>query len=136
LKFAAAAYNAGAGGAWKALQLTGDPDSGTANRNYGTDVLDRLRVVEAQIAGSAGPAERPLLRQGDVGPAVLELKRLLRDWFVANQPVAMPEFRMNTAFGAALTTAVEVFQRVNALEVDGVVGDDTWGALDQSAQLH
>jgi peptidoglycan hydrolase-like protein with peptidoglycan-binding domain len=137
LKFAAAAYNAGAGGAWKALQLTGDPDSGTANRNYGADVLDRHRLLERWIdAGDGGPqAPPPTLRLGDVGPSVLELKRKLRAWFVEYEPAGAPEFRMNTSFGPALVTAVEVFQRVNRLEADGVCGPDTWAVLDQALTL-
>jgi hypothetical protein len=136
LKFAAAAYNAGAGGAWKAFQLTGDPDSGTTNRNYGTDILDRLRIVETHLDGEPLPPERPLLRLGDVGPAVLELKRALRDWLAANDAVAAPTFRMNTSFGPALKTAVEAFQQANGLEVDGVVGPDTWGLLEPVGELH
>lgn len=137
LKFAVAAYNAGAGGAWKAVQLTGDPDSGTTGRNYGADVLDRLRVVENELDGTPLPPERPVLDLGDVGPDVLELKRRLRAWAKANAAVVLPEFRLNTSFGPALKTAVEVFQRANGLEVDGVVGPDTWGVLEKPAQrLH
>ena len=136
LKFAAAAYNAGAGGAWKALQLTGDPDSNTTGRNYGADILDRLRIVAGHLEGAPVPPERPVLRLGDVGPAVLDLKRALRDWLAANDGVAAPSFRMNTSFGPALKTAVEAFQRANALEVDGVVGPDTWGVLEGAEQLH
>jgi hypothetical protein len=135
LKFAAAAYNAGAGGAWKALQLTGDPDSGTSNRNYGADVLDRLRLLERWIERGAPPA-RPTLRRGAVGPAVLELKRKLRDRFVEHEPVGMPQYRMNTSYGPALVTAVEAFQRLNRLDVDGVCGPDTWAVLDEAEQLH
>jgi peptidoglycan hydrolase-like protein with peptidoglycan-binding domain len=136
LKFAAAAYNAGPGGAWKALQLTGDPDSSTANRNYGADVLDRLRLVEHELARPSSPGDRPLLRRGDVGPDVLALKRELRAWFVANDPDGLPDFRMNTSFGPSAQTAVEIFQRLNGLEVDGVAGPDTWAALEGVGQLH
>jgi peptidoglycan hydrolase-like protein with peptidoglycan-binding domain len=138
LKFTCAAYNAGAGGAWKAFQETGDPDSGTANHNYGADVLDRLRLISGAVGrvGPGEPGQRPTLRSDDVGPAVLELKRKLRAWFVANEPVGMPEFRMNTSFGPALVTAVEVFQRVNALDVDGVCGPKTWAALDGALPMH
>jgi hypothetical protein len=132
LKFAAAAYNAGAGGAWKAIQESGDPDSRTANHNYGADVLDRLRLIAAWIGmGDPGqPGSRPTLRRGDVGPAVLELKRQLRAWFVEHDPAGLPAFRMNTSYGPALVTAVEIFQRSNGLGIDGVSGPDTWAVLD------
>jgi hypothetical protein len=137
LKFAVAAYNAGAGGAWKAVQLTGDPDSGTTGRNYGADVLDRLRVVEHELDGTPLPPAPPVLRRGDTGPDVLRLKRSLQAWAAENPAVVLPALRMNTSFGPALKTAVEVFQRANGLEVDGVVGRDTWGALEEPAErLH
>jgi peptidoglycan hydrolase-like protein with peptidoglycan-binding domain len=132
LKFAAAAYNAGAGGAWKAVQQSGDPDAGTANHNYGADVLDRMGLISGWLGAvdKGQPGERPMLRSGDVGPAVLELKRKLRAWFAEHQPAAIPEFKMNTSYGPALGTAVEMFQRLNSLEIDGVTGPNTWAALD------
>jgi peptidoglycan hydrolase-like protein with peptidoglycan-binding domain len=130
LKFAVSAYNAGAGGAWKALQESGDPDAGTTGRDYGADVLERMRAVRGLLGAERG-GERPLLRRGDVGPDVLDLKRKLRAWFEANQPVAMPEFKLNRSYGPALVTAVEVFQRLNGLDIDGVAGPQVWGVLER-----
>lgn len=134
LKFAASAYNAGAGGAWKAVQEHGDPDAGTTGRDYGRDVLRRMGLLKGWLGGDALPRDPEVprvLRQGDVGPDVLELKRRLRAWFEANNPVAMPEFTLNTSYGPALATAVEVFQRLNRLEIDGVAGPDVRGALEK-----
>jgi peptidoglycan hydrolase-like protein with peptidoglycan-binding domain len=136
LKFAAAAYDAGPVGAWKALQLTGDPDSGTTGRNYGADVLDRLRMVESALDAGWSPSRRPLLQLGDLGPEVLELKRDLREWFAEHRTAVRPTYRMSTSFGPSLKTAVEVFQRANGLEVDGVAGPSTWEALDGVGRLH
>jgi peptidoglycan hydrolase-like protein with peptidoglycan-binding domain len=136
LKFAAAAYDAGPVGAWKALQLTGDPDSGTTGRNYGADVLDRLRAVESALEAGWSPARRPMLQLGDLGPDVLELKRDLREWFEEHAGSVRHTYRMSTSFGPSLKTAVEAFQRANGLEVDGVAGPDTWEALDGVARLH
>jgi peptidoglycan hydrolase-like protein with peptidoglycan-binding domain len=136
LKFAVAAYNAGAGGAWKALQITGDPDSGTTGRNYGADVLDRLRVLEPALDAVSPAGGRRLLRLGDVGPDVLELKQGLRTWFAEHNGATAPSFRMNTSFGPSLQTAVEAFQQANGLEVDGVAGPGTWEALDGMGRLH
>ena len=136
LKFAAAAYDAGPVGAWKALQITGDPDSGTTGRNYGADVLDRLRVVESAIDAGWLPAQRPMLQLGDLGPDVLDLKRDLREWFTEHGVSVRPAYRMNTAFGPSLKSAVEAFQRANGLEVDGVAGPSTWQALNGMARLH
>jgi peptidoglycan hydrolase-like protein with peptidoglycan-binding domain len=136
LKFAAAAYDAGPVGAWKALQLTGDPDSGTTGRNYGEDVLDRLRVVESALEAGWSPTRRPMLQLGDLGPDVLDLKRDLRAWFAEHAGAVRPTFRMSTSFGPSLKTAVEAFQRANGLEVDGVAGPSTWAALDGDGRLH
>jgi peptidoglycan hydrolase-like protein with peptidoglycan-binding domain len=129
LKFAVSAYNAGAGGAWRALQATGDPDAGTTGGDYAADVLARMRALRTMLRSERG-GDRPVLRRGDVGRDVLDLKRKLRAWFEANQPVAMPEFKLNTSYGPALATAVEVFQRLNGLDVDGVAGPQVWGVLE------
>ena len=136
LKFAAAAFDAGPVGAWKALQITGDPDSGTTGRNYGADVLDRLRAVESALDEGWSPTRRPLLRLGDLGPDVLELKRDLREWFAEHRTAVRPSYRMSTSFGPSLKTAVEAFQRANGLEVDGVAGPSTWEVLDGVGRLH
>jgi hypothetical protein len=138
LKFAASAYNAGAGGAWKGVQEAGDSDAMTTGRDYGADVLRRMAILRGWLGpddADPGPASQRVLRRGDVGPDVLELKRRLRAWFEANQPVAMPDFRLNTSYGPAFVSAVEVFQRVNGLDVDGVAGPQVWGALDPRLRL-
>jgi Putative peptidoglycan binding domain/Transglycosylase SLT domain len=128
LRFAVSAYNAGAGGAWKAVRESGNPDAGTTGGDYGADVLRRMRLVRGLLEPGAAEA-RPLLRRGDRGRDVLDLKRRLRAWFEANHPVAMPEFTLNSSYGPALVTAVEVFQRLNGLDIDGVAGEQVWGAL-------
>jgi hypothetical protein len=129
-KFALSAYNAGAGGAWRGLQERGDSDARTAHGNYGRDVLERLRVVQAWLdgGGTVLPA-RPTLRKGARGGEVLDLKRLLRAWADANPGVKLPGFLMNDAFGIGTEAAVRAYQAAAGLEVDGVVGRNTWGAL-------
>jgi hypothetical protein len=138
LTFAVAAYNAGAGGAWQALKQTGNPDSGTANRNYGADVVERMRLITRWVGveDAGKPGSRPTLRRGDAGPAVLELKRLLRAWFVKYEPVGMPALRLTASYAPALVAAVERFQDLVGVEVDGVCGPDTWAALDDTLLLH
>jgi len=120
LRFAVSAYNAGAGGAWRGLAERGDPDARTAHGNYGKDVLERMALIRAFLG-------QPVLRRGDRGPAVLELKRRLRAWFDANGDG--PAFKVNANYGAATAKAVEEFQRRNRLDVDGVAGPQTWKAL-------
>jgi peptidoglycan hydrolase-like protein with peptidoglycan-binding domain len=132
LKFAVSAYNAGAGGAWKGVREHGDSDALTTGKNYGADVLRRMAILRGWLgADEAGPSPRPVLRHGDVGPDVLELKRRLRAWFQIHRPGSVPEFKLNTSYGPAFVSAVEVFQRINRLDVDGVAGPQVWGVLDR-----
>jgi peptidoglycan hydrolase-like protein with peptidoglycan-binding domain len=127
LKFSLSAYNAGAGNAIKGYKA-GDSDARTANGNYGKDVLERLRIVLAWLDGGPLPQARPVLREGARGKAVLELKELLA--------AAAPEgvlFAMTPVWGHPLTVAVKEFQRRHGLDDDGVVGENTWRALEAIA---
>jgi len=124
LKFSLSAYNAGAGNAIKGYKA-GDSDARTAHGNYGADVLERLRIVQAWLGGGPLPKERPVLREGARGKAVLELKELL----AAASPGG-PAFAMTSVWGHPLTVAVMDFQRRHGLDDDGVVGEDTWKALE------
>jgi hypothetical protein len=134
-KFAAAAYNAGPGGATRALQERGDPDAGTAHGNYGDDVLTRLHLIQAWLGGAPGPAaavQLPVLTPDARGTDVVELKRRLREWYAAHPP-AVP-FSDGALYGKAAVEAVKEFQRRNRLLDDGVVGPDTWAALRNEAK--
>jgi hypothetical protein len=72
-------------------------------------------------------ANRPLLQQGSVGPSVRELQTLL------NQVVKpQPPLLADGAFGSKTKMAVMALQTMKKLEVDGVVGSQTWSALDGS----
>src|SRR5699024_7980883 len=65
---------------------------------------------------------QPLIRRGDQGTAVFRAQRALRrtpDLSVA----------LNEDFGPDTEAAVERFQEGAGLDVDGIVGDDTWAAL-------
>ncbi|MCW2963495.1 MAG: hypothetical protein JWO17_747 [Actinomycetia bacterium] len=52
VKFAACAYNAGTGGALDGLRR-GDPDLATTGRDYGSDVVRRMRAFRALERGEA-----------------------------------------------------------------------------------
>src|SRR5699024_304660 len=65
---------------------------------------------------------QPLIRRGDQGTAVFRAQRALRrtpDLSVA----------LDADFGPDTEAAVERFQEGAGLDVDGIVGDDTWAAL-------
>jgi peptidoglycan hydrolase-like protein with peptidoglycan-binding domain len=120
LRFACSAYNAGAGGAL-AGHLSGDCDKKTTGGDYGRDVLERLGALSGER----------ILRKGDRGKDVAQLKHDLQAWFDRTAPGVWQTFRVKPGpgFGAALAAAVSDFQMRNALLVDGEVGEDTRDAL-------
>lgn len=65
---------------------------------------------------------RPLLERGSVGDAVGTLQAMLRTLHY--------DIAVDRDFGPATELAVKMFQREHALRADGVVGPDTWAALD------
>ena len=70
----------------------------------------------------SGPPQ-PLLRYGSVGGAVRTLQRAL------NAHGAVPALPITGNFLELTRKEVEDFQRARNLDVDGVVGLDTWAAL-------
>jgi N-acetyl-anhydromuramyl-L-alanine amidase AmpD len=66
----------------------------------------------------------PTLRRGSVGWQVTRLQRLLRQ-----QGLLLPPAPIDGAFGPVTEAAVKAFQERHGLEVDGIVGPLTWGAL-------
>ena len=101
-----------------------DPGSGFPSELY-------LRLVRAKLKGgrSVAPAEPlqpdpPLLRRGASGWQVKRLQRLLRRHGVFPKPALL-----DGDFGEITEAAVEAFQALHGLEVDGIVGPVTWHAL-------
>ncbi|HEX8344222.1 MAG TPA: N-acetylmuramoyl-L-alanine amidase [Actinoplanes sp.] len=66
------------------------------------------------------------IRRGDRGPAVVEIRAIL----VGLELLAVPEVPAPDEFDASTDTAVRAFQQSRGLGVDGLVGDETWQALD------
>jgi N-acetylmuramoyl-L-alanine amidase len=62
------------------------------------------------------------IRRGDSGPAVAEIRSILVGLDVLETP--------SEVFDDAMDTAVRAFQQSRGIGVDGLVGDETWGALD------
>ncbi len=77
----------------------------------------RMGLVVAAAEGGA----QPVLRRGSKGEVVGELQRLLRGKGLM--------IAVDDDFGPATELAVIEFQQRNRLEVDGIVGRDTWKAL-------
>ena len=87
---------------------------------------DNLLLVEnVPIADSVSSSPIVPLKEGDVG-AVVELLQRRLNRISANFP-AIPKIpRTDAFFGKETTDAVETFQRVFGLDVDGIVGKNTW----------
>jgi putative chitinase len=108
----------------------------TRRINGGKNGLDERRTLTAKaktavariegfvLAGEAPPAKgRPVLRRGSKGDAVGELQRMLQKLGFM--------LAVDDDFGAGTEVAVAAFQKLQRLDpVDGIVGDDTWTALD------
>ena len=133
LRFACSAYNAGPGGALDG-QRSGDCDRKTTGGDYGRDVLDRLGAIQARNGTRPKSSDR-ILRKGDRGVDVVQLKHELQAWFDRSAPGVWQTFRVTPGpvFGAALADAVCDFQMRNALLVDGEVGPDTRGTLGRNS---
>jgi N-acetylmuramoyl-L-alanine amidase len=62
------------------------------------------------------------IRRGDSGAAVAEIRSILVGLDLLDTP--------SDVFDDAMDTAVRAFQQGRGIGVDGLVGDETWGALD------
>lgn len=86
------------------------------------------RIEGFVLTGEAPPSnKRPVLHRGSKGDAVGELQRLLQrlGFMVA----------IDNDFGAGTEVAVAAFQKGQGLApVDGIVGNDTWTALDSAVK--
>jgi hypothetical protein len=92
------------------MPLTNDPLAGTTLGDIGE------------------PEPRPTVRRGSHEPAVELLQGRL------NQDGAAPLLDVDADFGQHTDHAVREFQRRHGLLVDGIVGPQTWGMLDELAR--
>jgi hypothetical protein len=76
-----------------------------------------------------GGVHHPTLRQGNVGPAVLELQRKLVGGF--GQHISV-----DGVFGPMTRAAVTNAQRFLRIAQDGIAGPQTWGGVDFIAAWH
>jgi N-acetyl-anhydromuramyl-L-alanine amidase AmpD len=99
-----------------------DPGSGFPFERF-------LRQVRTALGGRLVDAPRlktapPLLRRGSAGWQVRRLQRLLRQQGLLPEPA-----RIDGDFGPITEAAVQSFQELHGLEIDGIVGPLTWAAL-------
>jgi putative chitinase len=85
------------------------------------------RLEGIQLTGEAPPTlGRLVLRRGSKGDAVVELQRLLRKLGFM--------LAVDADFGVGTEVAVAAFQRAQQLDADGIVGRDTWTAVDAAVK--
>jgi hypothetical protein len=91
------------------------------NKNYlfYTTAISGQELIE-QTAGSSGSLQ--LLKEGSSGPIVKQLQQRLKD-------KGFNPGTLDGVFGLGTKSAVRAFQKVNGLEADGIVGQQTWKAL-------
>lgn len=77
-----------------------------------------------ELSTSDDTTNRPMLRYGDVGEAVVELQQAL---VAAGFDVGT--YGVDGEFGRDTECAVVAYQTVHNLEIDGIVGPETWGHL-------
>ena len=98
----------------QAVQLSGAASGGAAAPGAASG--------GASTAGAATGQTRPVLARGSQGDAVVQLQNLLHD---ENFAVAV-----DGDFGPGTEVAATRFQSENGLTADGIVGPQTWAALD------
>lgn len=94
-------------------------------RNYTAKAKTAIARIEGFVlSGEAPPSKgRSVLRRGSKGDAVGDLQRLLQKLGFM--------LAVDNDFGAGTEVAVMTFQKQHGLQpVDGIVGNDTWTALD------
>jgi peptidoglycan hydrolase-like protein with peptidoglycan-binding domain len=87
----------------------------------GPQTLAALGLGVAHSSGSSQGSRHPMLERGAEGRAVRVLQEALVE--------AGYEIDVDGDFGRATEQAVLAFQEANELDMDGVVGPNTWAAL-------
>jgi putative chitinase len=106
-------------------RINGGKNGLDERRTFTTKAKTAVARIEGFVlAGEAPPSNgRPVLRRGSRGDAVGELQRLLHKLGFM--------LAVDDDFGPGTEVAVAAFQKQQRLDpVDGIVGNDTWTALD------
>ena len=92
-------------------------------------MADVARWMGGSGSGLPAPGPRPIVRYGSRGATVQELQTRLNIWIARTPGAGLAPLVADGIFGAKTLAAVRAFQRSRGLQVDGVVGPLTWGAL-------
>ena len=103
-------------------------------RNYPWDIVLRYvgendnpsgLAATSPYTGEATGSQLPMLRQGDVGGAVLSMQLLL----IHKWAISCGAAGSDGDFGSGTKLALETFQRGQGLEADAICGPMSWGKL-------
>ena len=97
-------------------------DQSWADHNEAHRLASRIGAIIVDRFGDT--KQDPRLREGSFGKLVEALQRTLNDRLDPS-----PQLSVDGDFGPATRAALERFQRLNTLEVNGIVGTETWNAL-------
>ncbi len=113
------------------LEVTGVVDSVTWDEIYdefkGTSIAVYGREV-FEIHGEPYPGTP--LKEGDSGDDVLRIQQQLNA--ISNENPDVSAVTPDGVFGSATLNAVKEFQQYYGLEADGIIGRQTWGAIQQT----
>lgn len=86
-----------------------------------------------KLAAKLGGSSDPTLKQGQMGPSVVRLKKLLYSAGIRHFTSAHSSSRYVPYFSKWTAAAVRRFQRAHGMSPDGIVGPKTWAALRKAA---
>ena len=88
----------------------------------GPQTFQALKVTYSRGKQTSNASATPLLRLGSRGQAVTELQNMLKR-------EGLYRYQIDGIFGSRTEQAVRQFQQKNKLLIDGIVGPQTWAAL-------
>lgn len=86
-----------------------------------------IRIEGLMLGGATTSETRPVLRRGSKGDAVVQLQMLLQKLGFM--------LAVDGDFGPGTEVAIAWFQRQQRTDIDGIVGPETWIALDKAAKV-
>lgn len=107
-------------------RFAGLPVDGVIGNNTWDAIVNKLRELGV-ITNFPVASNRFYLSSGDTGIGVFKMQEYLNEIAAANQ--CLRPIPVDGMFGPRTTTAVQMFQYLYDLTIDGVVGSKTWDAI-------
>lgn len=107
-------------------RFAGLPVDGVIGNNTWDAIVNKLRELGV-ITNFPVASNRFYLSSGDTGIGVFKMQEYLNEIAAANQ--CLRPIPVDGMFGPRTTTAVQMFQYLYDLTIDGVIGSKTWDAI-------